>query len=100
MQPAILLATLTIWAVSATLGCSPEGEEGKPTDILGKVYFSHAVVIGRVVMLYPTPLISPSAYTITMQVECVVKDILGTVTMPAFNITEAGKCLNRNYRPM
>lgn len=91
MQSAFL--TIVIWTVSIAvlLACSPEGEEGNPTDIVGKVYFSHAVVIGRVVMRYPTPNLSPNAYTVTMQVECIVKDNLGTVTMPNFNITEAGK---------
>lgn len=74
------------------LSCDPKGQEHLPThaDITGMVYFSHAVVVGRIVNLIPTPMLSPNAYTVLLQVDCVIKDLYNSVTTPNVNITEAG----------
>lgn len=85
-------ACLLVCALRLGQACSPEGlaDQPGPSDLVGKTYFSHAVVIGRVTSIYPTPRLSPQAYTVKMQVECVIKDIDGKITSRELNITEAG----------
>lgn len=83
-------ATLLMATLSA-MACSPEGEMYLPKDSVGNVYFSHAVVVGRIINLFPTPMLSPNSYTVTMQVDCVIKDVKDKVQDRHLNITQAGE---------
>ena len=70
-QPVLLAQALGLSCLlGLALACSPEGMIGMPNaqDIVGKVYYSHAVVSGRVILITPTPMLSPSSYTVRLQV--------------------------------
>ena len=66
----MLFVASVVSLLSVCFACSPEGDANLPRaeDLVGKTYYSHAVVIGRAVMIYPTPELSHNAYTVNLQV--------------------------------